>query len=291
MLASAIEDTGSLQYPVYVSPKLDGVRATVQGGKLLSRNLKPIPNVNVQKKFDWLPDGFDGELIVGDALDKQVFSNTTSIVMSRNAPADDVVFYVFDVFNSDPFQKRLADLHDFFRGATWTEVKLVNQTFTKDEEGLLSAEEVYLSYGFEGAMVRSVDGPYKEGRSSVKQGWLLKLKRFKDAEAKIVGFEEEQKNTNVATTNALGHTERSSAKIGLVGKGSLGKFEVIGINEPYTGVAFSVGGGLTAKQRSEFWNDRANLVGRIIKYKYFPTGSVERPRFPVFLGFRDKRDM
>ena len=291
MLATAIEDTGSLQYPVYASPKLDGVRAMVQGGKLVSRKLKLIPNVNVQAKFAGLPDGLDGELIVGDALDPQVFSNTTSVVMSHNKPADNVIFYVFDYFQSEPFQTRLTYLREWFNENQPDDLTLVHQALVKDEESLLSAEEVFLQYGFEGLMVRSIDGPYKQDRSTIREGWLLKLKRFKDGEAKIVGFEEEQKNTNVATKDALGHTERSSAKAGLVGKGTLGKFEVIGINDPYTGVEFSVGGGLTAKQRREFWGDRQKLVGKILKYKYFPKGSVERPRFPVFLGFRDKRDM
>ena len=47
----------------------------------------------------------------------------------------------------------------------------------------------------------------------------------------------------------------------------------------------------TKELRVELWKDRANLVGKFIKYKFFPSGSKDRPRFPVWLGFRDKIDM
>lgn len=39
------------KYPVLVSPKLDGVRAIVKDGVLLSRSLKRIPNLHCQKLF------------------------------------------------------------------------------------------------------------------------------------------------------------------------------------------------------------------------------------------------
>lgn len=44
MLAGKCEGLESLKYPVLVSVKLDGVRALVIGGKVMSRSLKPIPN-------------------------------------------------------------------------------------------------------------------------------------------------------------------------------------------------------------------------------------------------------
>jgi DNA ligase-1 len=290
MLASPIEDTSTLKFPVLASIKLDGIRATVQSGVLLSRNLKPLPNKNIQKKFSKLPEGFDGELIFGDPAEELAFSKTTSIVMSDSSLADGVNFHVFDIFNDKPFKERDDEVFDLlFHQPDY--VMYVNQKKINNEEELLAFEAAALEAGHEGIMVRSLDGPYKQGRSSVKQGYLLKLKRFKDGEAKILGFVEEQENTNEAKTNALGRTERSSKKEGMVGKGTLGKFEVVGINGPYKDVEFSVGGGFTAVMRQEYWTNRKKLVGKIVKYKYFPTGSVERPRFPVFLGFRDKRDM
>jgi DNA ligase-1 len=290
MLASAIEDTSTLKFPALASIKLDGIRATVQGGKLLSRNLKPIPNKRVQERFAGLPEGLDGELIYGDPADEHAFSNTASIVMSNDKSADGLNFHVFDFFEDKPFSEREQDYFELQFDLPDCVIHVHQHTINNEEE-LLQYEAAALERGHEGIMVRSLDGPYKQGRSSLKQGYLLKLKRFKDSEAKIIGFIEEQENTNEAKTNLLGRTERSSKKEGMVGKGTLGKFEVIGINGIYKDVEFSVGGGFTAAMREQFWKDRKSLVGKIVKFKYFPTGSVERPRFPVFKGFRDKRDM
>ncbi len=49
MLADAIEpDKYPLRFPLFVSPKLDGVRCVVRDGVAYSRSLKPIPNQFVQ---------------------------------------------------------------------------------------------------------------------------------------------------------------------------------------------------------------------------------------------------
>src|SRR5216684_92514 len=98
MLAlSKLPDFTKLRFPLLVSPKLDGVRATVQGGRLRSRSLKEIPNKNVQDLFRNLPEGTDGELIHGQPWNDP-YRRTISIVMSDDKPADGVQLYVFDRF-------------------------------------------------------------------------------------------------------------------------------------------------------------------------------------------------
>lgn len=291
MLAAPIEDMSKLRYPLYASIKYDGIRASVQGGKLLSRTLKLIPNKDVQKSFSHLPEGLDGELMFGNPAAKDVFQLTTSVVMSHNKQAAGIKFYVFDQFLNGAFEDRYYDVQAYIETLNDPDVVLVHQRIMHDEKELLQYEEEALNAGFEGLILRSLDGPYKEGRSTEKQGWLLKLKRFIDAEAKILGTYEEMENTNEAKTNALGRTERSTKKDGMVGKGALGGFDVIGINGTFKDVEFSVASGLTAEQRDEYWKNRKKLVGKIIKYKYFPIGVKDKPRLPIFLGFRDKRDM
>jgi DNA ligase-1 len=56
-------------------------------------------------------------------------------------------------------------------------------------------------------------------------------------------------------------------------------------------VEFSIGTGFDADLRKHIWEGRKCVLGKIVKYKYFAGGSKDKPRFPVFLGFRDKRDM
>ena len=50
------------------------------------------------------------------------------------------------------------------------QVKLVLPIEIRNERELLAIEEKCLGDGFEGVMIRSVDGPYKEGRSTEREG-------------------------------------------------------------------------------------------------------------------------
>jgi DNA ligase-1 len=293
MLATALP-TGQLpKFPCYVSPKLDGVRAVVFGGVVYSRNLKPIRNAHVQAVLGSpLLEGYDGELLVGSPTSPTAFRDTTSGVMSTDGEPE-VLFHVFDHFDlSKDFEKRFKGFlcKNETRAAIRHKalpVQLVAQKLVRNEAELLAAEQEYLDRGFEGAMVRSVDGPYKCGRSTVKEGHLLKMKRFCDAEAVVIGYEELQHNENEKTTDALGHSKRSTAKSGKTGGGVLGTLLV---RDPVTGVEFGIGGGFTADDRIRLWAARETLVGRLAKYKHFPIGTKEAPRFPTFLGWRDPGD-
>jgi DNA ligase-1 len=287
MLASHCKDTSKLKFPVLVSKKLDGVRATVQGGVLLSRSLKQIPNVNVQAMFKVLPDGLDGELIFGDPCSPTAYRDTVSIVMSDDRPADSIRLHVFDKFGTVGFQIRLVDAKSAISGIA--DVVMVAHKLMMSIEELDAFEADALAEGNEGVMIRSLTGPYKQGRSSEKEQYLLKLKRFCDLEARVVGVEEQQHNDNPAFTNEVGRTARSSAKAGKVGAGVLGKLNVEGISGDYAGVRFDVGTGFDAAERQELWINPP--IGRIVKVKYFPTGGKDLPRHPVYIGWRDGRDM
>ena len=293
MLASKVTKFDALKFPLLASIKLDGIRATVQGGKLLSRTLKPLPNKAIQKLFAGLPEGLDGELILGDPAAPDCFRKTSSKVMSPDEDAKGIVFHVFDIIDFHGFEERLSILEttvefiEVFPGMDKL-VKLVIQTKIDSLNELETFEEMVLAEGHEGVMVRSLNGLYKQGRSSEKEGYLLKVKRFQDSEAEIIGFEELMHNDNEAETNELGRTKRSTKKEGMVPAGVLGAFNV---RDLVSGVEFDIGTGFDADNRACFWSCRKNLIGKIVKYKYFATGSKDKPRFPVFLGFRDKMDI
>lgn len=119
-------------------------------------------------------------------------------------------------------------------------------------------------------MLRSPGGRYKQGRSTQKEQGMLKLKRFSDSEAVVIGVEEEIE----------GGTKRP--------KGTLGALVVRDIK---SGVEFKVGTGFSAYQRQEYWRKAKKVVGQIVKYKFFTIGMVESPRFPSFIGFRAAEDM
>lgn len=292
MLAGkAPADLGSLKFPLLVSPKLDGIRCVIQGGVALSRKLLPIPNRFVQAQLAGLPDGLDGELM----LDLPgSFAKVSSAVMSRDGEPD-FTFCVFDRFESDTYWNRFHSLTPEQVEKWWGKhrVEKVPHQVVPTLDYLMAWEEEYVKLGFEGLMIRSMDGPYKCGRSTEREGYLLKLKRFEDAEATVVGVEELMHNDNEAKTDELGRTKRSSAKEGKRPAGMLG---ALICRREHDSVKFNIGAGFTEEKRRSLWSDytgrAGSLIGLSVKYRFQPDPSAPdaAPRFPTFIGFRNSID-
>ena len=282
---AAKADLDALTFPLYASPKLDGIRATVVGGKLLSRTLKPIPNDYIRSLLENRRfEGFDGELIIGPPTADDVYTQSVSGVM-RKAGTPDFTFYVFDGVTETrtPFNARLQALKDMEWPAA-ERLRLLGQVLINDRTELDLFEAECIDAGYEGVILRSPSAPYKFGRSTVKEGYLLKVKRFEDSEAEVLGVVEEMHNGNAAEINELGRTKRSSAKAGKSGKGTMGTLQVRDI---HTGVEFEIGTGFSAAQRAEYFD----APPKFVKYKFFPVGVKDKPRHPVFLGVRAAGDM
>lgn len=285
LLAATLENFEDIRFPVLASPKLDGIRALVLNGKLVSRTLKPIPNDYIR---EWLSkplfEGLDGELVVGEPTDPMCYRNTVSGVMSKEGRPN-YTYYVFDDFSfNNGFIERFSHLSD--RIYKDKHLKLVSHKLITDIEELIKYEEECVKQGFEGVMLRSLDGRYKHGRSTVKEGILLKVKRFMDTEMVIIDFEERMHNANEATTNALGRTERSSHKENMQGRGDLGALVV-----DYKGSILKVGSGFDDKTRKEIWDNKSKYLGAKVKVKFMDYGAYEVPRFPTFLGIRHEDDV
>lgn len=297
MLAVDCGDLDTVAFPVFASPKLDGVRAIITADGVLSRSLKPIPNRRVQELLRGLPVGLDGELMVGDPCAPDVYRRTVSVVMSDDAPIDGIDgsdglrFHVFDYQTDGGYSYRRRILENEFEDFwEFSHLALVPNVHLS-RRGLEECEAEWVAAGYEGAMLRTPDGPYKHGRSTRKEGYLLKLKRFVDSEAVVIGVTELMHNGNEAKTNELGRTARSSAQAGKTGTGVLGALRVRDVK---TGVEFEIGTGFTAAERAlyfaPFGHRVGGMPGLLAKYKYFPGGSKDKPRFPVFLGWRSSLD-
>lgn len=289
MLAvDATDDLDKLRFPLVASPKLDGIRCVVRDGQALSRSLKPIPNKHVARHVgDYRLNGLDGELMLRGP--HASFQAVTSAVMGRDG-APDFLYHVFDDFTYLlPFESRYGQLIDrlFALPEHLREfVRIVPHMLVHNADELARYEASALAAGHEGVMLRDPRGPYKHGRSTLREGWLMKLKRFEDAEGLIIGLEEEMENTNEAFTSELGRTKRSSAKGGKVGKGQLGAF----ILRRADGVEFRCAG-FTQEQKVDFWARGKELLGKIVTYKFQRHGSKDAPRSPVFKFIRDPRDL
>jgi len=292
MLATKCTDKDKLKYPVLATPKLDGIRCIKLNGQALSRTFKPIPNQHIRRMIETLPDGLDGEIMIKN----KPFGEITGIVMSsKSLDKVDFQYYVFD-FVLGVGGTSFNALHVLYCGRmenlrrrelpSWV-VKVLPVVITNRAE-LDAFEQKCVDEGYEGIMVRTPNSPYKCGRSTEKEGWLLKIKRFEDGEAVIIGFDEKMHNANEATENAVGHTERSTCKDGMVPMNTLG---TILVRDLKTQIEFGIGSGLDDATRAKIWANRPKYLNQIVKYKYQPYGVKEAPRFPVFQGFRHPDDM
>lgn len=278
-----------IRYPCLASYKLDGIRAVCTGGRLLTRSMKPIPNLWVNQVIPTeYVEGLDGELTVGEPNAKDVYNKTMSGVMAASGQPQ-FMWNVFDTCGSEAgYAKRAAQVKARLGPIRCPYIQWVPEVLIRDEQALLAFEEQALALGYEGLILRDPFSPYKQGRSTLAQGYMLKLKRFIDAEAEVVGVVEQEHNDNEAVLDERGYTKRSTAKAGKVAAGVLGALKVRDLS---TGVEFDIGTGFTMEQRANLWAGRKYLVGKIVKYKSFPIGVKDKPRFPTFVGWRDRRDM
>ncbi len=271
-------------YPCIASPKLDGIRCIMADGVAFTRSMKRVPNKFIQQELAKLRlHGPDGELMV-----KGGFNNVQSAVMSVHGEPDFYLNVFDDFWHVGGFVERLAiaaKVVEQHKGR----LKLVEHVVCNNAKELQALWDKWVAEGHEGAMVRAPNGPYKRGRSTLKQGYLIKLKKWHDNEAVIIGFKEGEINTNEAYTGELGQTKRSTEKAGMVPSGTLGALCV-----DYYGKNFDIGTGFgggvpgeDARVRAEIWSKQKEFLGKKVTFKFQELSSYGIPRFPVFLHFRD----
>ena len=294
LLAGTVKDFSKIKYPLLATPKLDGIRCLIINGDPVSRNFKPMPNKFIFSKLQCrLPDGLDGELMIAN---NDEFNKIQSQIMSFEGEPD-FIYHVFDYVSSElekPYEERMKELKQLHVDLVLTDpevahrIQLVLPQIINSEDELNSYEEKCLSDGYEGVMIRKPDGKYKCGRSTEREGILLKIKRFKDAEAEVIGFKEKLHNVNEQEKNEFGLAKRSSKKAGMVPAGTLGTLLVRDLK---TNIEFGIGSGMDDEIRQKIWDNRDDYINKFVKYKYQNVGIKEAPRFPVFLGFRHTNDM
>lgn len=273
----------SLKYPVIATLKKDGIRALRLNSTLLSRTLKQIPNASVCERAQILPGGADMELW----NPKLRFDEITSIVMSQShVDSHKIQFHLLDWPACDRgYYDRLTEL-------SYECASLQNRDDIVQPEMILysTPEELYsyfiaveIQHG-EGICFRLANSPYKQGRSTLKEQYLIKLARYIYFEATIIDIYEQQANGNSENYNATGKMDRSSCGANKMGKNTLGGFEVI----TDEGVRHRVGTGvgLTDKMRKQLWEQGYKLIGKRITLKRKPHGEKNKPRSPILVGFR-----
>jgi len=299
-----------LKFPLYVLPKIDGVRMLNFNSKALGRSLKPHGNLYTTRKFsNECFNGLDGETVLGSNPTAPNLCSNTSGAISRIKGEPEMYWWCFDLLNEETKDLGYSDRYKIMK-AKVIDLKLCGETRNihfvpvdkvESLEGLLYLEQKYLEEGYEGIIIRNGDAKYKQGRSSSTKADYWRIKRFTDAEAICTALNEGDTNLNEAKVNELGHTERSSHKDNLQSNGMVGSLSCTLIEDLLSttgelqvkaGTLITVSPGvLTLEERKYYWENQKEMIGKIIKFKSFAFGNKDKPRFPTFLSLRVQSDM
>ena len=256
--------------PVYIQPKLDGVRCLFTKDGAYSRTGKQFKNLaHIELAlipfFKKQPDVIlDGELYNHKL--KNDFEKIISLVRKQKPTAEDrlnaqhlVQFHVYDYFDGvmyDSYKTRMqqltcSDIYD-------VQIKHVPTLLVDTYSYARTLHEEFLEDGYEGSIIR-LNGLYKHGRSYD----LMKFKDFSDAEATIVGYE-------------LGKGKRT---------GTLGKFLMMDDE----GVQFGCppGKGYNYKDLSKMLLNINDYIGQRATFTYFQRTQAGSYRHPLFKCIRN----
>jgi ATP-dependent DNA ligase len=281
-----IKVTKPLTWDKYWSVKLDGIRLSTQENRTWTTSLKEIPSLHVREMLsDPRCANLDGELIVGPPNASDVYSKTYSGVMTENAVVDFQLYAFDDLSHLDQdLETRLARLRDRNLPSF---VVVLDQHEVFDEETLAKFYEAKVEEGFEGLVGRNKRSLYKFGRSTALSQDCIKMKPYRDDEARVLDIYEAMQNNNEAFINERGYTERSSHKENKSGKGMIGGFLV---EDVITGVVFRISAGtLTHPEREEAFQNPQAWINSLVTYRHLTIGVKDKPRHGRYMRRRDPR--
>lgn len=265
---------------IIITQKLDGIRAVakVRDGnvEIFSRQGKPIEGLkDIEEELKELENGFyDGELLLDkeDMPSKDLYRETVQVVNSKSKHKSNVVFNIFDYIPLNDFVIGHSEMNCLNRKRfVYEKLRKIEPDWLKPVEILYYGKydkrivqqelDKQISLEHEGVMVNLANAPY-EGKRTKN---ILKVKAMQDCDLKIIGFEE------------------GTGK----NKGTLGAVIV-----DYKGFEVKVGSGFTDQDRDYFWDNRKELLGRVITVQYFEETTNKKDnslslRFPVYLELRE----
>ena len=271
MLAHKYDDSRvDWSKPVYIQPKLDGVRCLFTKHGAYSRTGKQFMNLRHIEKalkplFDHQPNIIlDGELYNHKL--KHDFEKIISLVRKQKPSDDDrseakklVQFHVYDFFDEiqyDYYQARMHKLGVSDIYGTYIKYVQAYKVDNYDESRIYHKD--FLNQGYEGSIIR-LDGLYKHGRSYD----LMKFKDFSDTEATIIGYE-------------LGKGKR---------EGTLGKFLMIDDDDNEFGCP--PGKGYNYKDLANMLKNIDDYIGKRATFTYFQRTNAGSYRHPLFKCIRN----
>lgn len=244
-----------------ITLKENGIHGTYYDGIIKSRQNKVFEGLDhiineINILLQYFPYYvFEGELIrdnIDNLSDNENFRLTTSILSDETADKTPIKLDLFDLLPQKEFD--LAGVSTRTYKERLEQLKqiqsLINELGLKyigvceilyegtDVSQIQKQLDIVDSKGLEGCVV-SLDKYYQRKRLTT----LFKVKSWKDADCKIIGYEE--------------------GTIGSKYEGMLGAFVI-----DYKGNKVSVGSGYSDEQRQEMWDNRDKYMGKILQVKF-----------------------
>lgn len=195
--------TGSMVFPCYVQPKLDGLRCIARKENdvvtLWFRSGKQIITMgHIEKDLSIVMD--NGDIFDGELYSEEIDFNKICGAIRRDKNIKDNVaqqinYYVYDApriwelgllyDEGDGFDVRSHILHLKTQELDDHVIPLLTE-YIDLEQDVFKKHDEYVAYGFEGIMIRDPEMLYEQKRSK----YLLKHKVFNEDEFQIVDYEE-----------------------------------------------------------------------------------------------------
>lgn len=299
-----------LRFPLGAQPKIDGVRGHNPDGTLLARSMKKHKNIYTTQFYSQ-PHfiGLDGELAAEIETHPDLCRITTSAVSTiKGNPF--TLWHVFDYVTEETkhwsYIRRYAALEQkvIQLQAEWLpnagHLRIVPMEICTSLEEFNELHEKWEEMGYEGTIIRNLEERHKQGRSTVREMGLLRRKDFVEEEALVIRITEGETNLNVAQTNETGHTFRSSHKENKVPNGQVGSFQAIVLKDIYykerllfkKGMEITIATGtLKEPECIYYFQHQEQIVNHMVKFKFFPKGIKDKPRFPQFQSIKAPEDM
>lgn len=294
-----------INYPILASTKLDGYRCIFYKGQIVTRSLKAVQNKQLKEKFEILRKySEENNLIIDGEIysNKITFQELNKFFMSEDLESvrsikrygeiltipDHVKFYAFDCIQNDNllmgFSERLKNL-DIGMLKFKDIVEVVKHEPVNSKEDIDNLFERVLEQGYEGLILRDIEGKYKCGRGTLKEGLIYKVKPFVTTDSKILDIVQatEVDPNAEKKINQLGRSE-TSKKVGdrlLIEKASAFLVD-------YKGQELKVVIAMTDIEKKEIWKNKENYIGKIVEYKFMEVGMKEGglPRHPTSIRVR-----
>lgn len=264
---------------IWVTEKLDGIRCAcfICDGTIIfrTRQGKTIGGLidieNDIKSLGLFNMVLDGELLYSGCAEDSCerYLKTVSIVNSNMKDKKEVSFNVFDIIPINEFIKGESSQTYVFRRNlldTFPERNTVKVTpvlyHGNDHTMVMKLLNEMIAKKREGVMVNR-NHNYQCKRTTS----LLKVKKMNDCDLRVIGYKE-------------GNGEN---------EGKLGALLV-----DYKGYVVNVGAGYTKKECEDFWKSKEDMIGKIIKVRYFEETKNKHGelslRFPIFVEVRNDKN-